>query len=40
VALVFSVMGVMADQRKTYAIVMLLVSGAVTLLLSWFFLAH
>jgi len=33
-------MGIMSDQRKTYAIVTLLISGALTLLLFWSFLAH
>jgi hypothetical protein len=39
-ALVLSVIGVMSDSRKTYAVAMLLVSGILTLLIVWSFLSH
>jgi hypothetical protein len=39
-ALGFSVAGVLHDERKHYATLMLLVSGAFTLWLAWALFAH
>ncbi|MCL5282791.1 MAG: hypothetical protein M1376_23150 [Planctomycetes bacterium] len=39
-ALVLSVIGIMSDDRKTYAIAMLLVSGIITLSVFWLFLGY
>jgi hypothetical protein len=39
-ALGFSIAGVLRDDRKQYATIMLLVSGAFTLWIAWAVLAH